>query len=361
MNPLQPPTDELPSLGSETEPPAPIAELIGVDEELSKSWERLVIEKAGIHPRSFTGEIEGNPRDGDVYPSGGEEMMDLVDPAEDGESLLSEEFSMAMQATTSDRCGGLPPKPLTPTELQTLLEKMFDAFETNYSVWVPIEPEMIDKTAVGQYRQATQGSIIRFHIETNDTFSSFSLLANNSRCGFEWYHLSTSPAGSQMAEMAVNAGEPQRLESLLKDDGSRLLETVPDRIRSASNLLGAYIHTENPSPTPDGWITTTCEIADEAKFFNPRYNATFAHQSSDAVLEVTPLEAKSAIDEEASETSTEGLKIAIDEDTVNTPTHTWEAHFVGDETAEELSEEFDKRVQGETLVEIMAMMDQKVN
>lgn len=352
------PTDGPPTPDENANTPAAIHSLVGVDKRLRENWLSFIRDVNGVEPAIFTGEVDGDPRDRSIYPEDPKEMASLLNPEVGAGSVLEEELSMAVQAVQAQRTDAFPPMPLTPTRLDDLLSMLMERFEGEYEAWVALEPETVDDTAVGEYREAVPGSILRFYLFYEETASIFTLLPDTSPGGFSWYHLSTQPEDSTPVQMVVESAEAQSLQSLLQEDGDRILQSVPDRIANASTLLGTYINTADPSPTPDGWLTTQCELADEAKLLNPRYNASFVHKAEDIVLEVSPLPAEGVI--EGGEETADSLKVELDGEELDKPTHTWELHFADEDVKDAVHEEYEQDVKGVVLMDMMETISEHV-
>jgi hypothetical protein len=338
------------------DPPQLVQEMIGQDSQMQEAFAQRILRKRGVNPDYFTGEIDGDPRNKRAYPSEPREQVELV--TDSGDDLLTEEFQMHMQSVGKPRIDSLPPEPLTPTDLKQLIDLVIesvDPIDSDYEVWVPIEPEIIDKTAVGEYRNAVPGSIIRFYLEYDGTFSIFTLLPTaDSPIGFSWYYLSTRADDDSLTNGLLESEEAQGLSTLLDSDSNEVLERTPDRIRCASNLLGGMLHAEDPSPTPDGWIVTEAKHDEEkSDLFVPRFQASFVHQESDIVLEVTPLNADPVIQQNESEVTDTGLRLSVANTDPEDATHVWDLHFAPDHVEDEISEAFSPTVTGPELVDIM--------
>lgn len=344
-------SNPMPSRNPDVEPPEIIKHLIGENLPIQEDYRAYLQDRYTFDPPAISGEVDGDPRDSTIYPDDGKAMVDLL--TDTGEQpLLGEEFSMVLQASQGTPVDLLPPEPLTPRNLDRLLSDLVDD-TADYEAWVPMETEIIDQTAVGEFRQLVPGSILRFHVDVGETMSMFTLLPDRSPTGFSWYYLSTQPADGNMMEGLLDAEEAQRLSSLLTADGDRILESVPDRIKNASNLLSTHLHANNHSPTPDGWLTTHCEVDMEAgEFLAPRYEATFVHKSEDFVIEVKPINAESVIDSESSEVSSTETKIKI-HDPNGDGTHTWELHFAPDPLTETIEQNYPVEINGPDFLDMM--------
>jgi hypothetical protein len=341
----EPPIEQMPAL---------LDALRGQQAGLQQAMVKNVQDLRGIDPKQFTGNVDGDPRNGDIYPDGVQEQAELLTGESPG--VLTEEFQMHLQATKALRVDTLPPEPLTPTDLDDLLQRLAahcGVDESDYEAWIPIEPEHIDDTAVGEYRAAVPGSIIRFYLETEGSMGVFSLLPSyETDVGFAWYSLSVSDADDGLRQSAIEAEESQRLSGLLTADGDRILETTPDRIRNASNLLGTLLHRENPSPTPDGWVVTDCERDVEAsEFLAPRFTATFVHQESDVVLEALPEPADPPLDPTDADDTSDELSLSNPND--SDAAYRWKLSFAPDEVQEEVSYIFEERIAGQDFLQIM--------
>jgi hypothetical protein len=349
-------------------PDEPIPDLVkalrGQREEIQEKMMALVLEKHGFNPRQFVGTIDGDPRNKHVYPDNPEDQAELL--TGDSTSILSEEFQMQVQKTQGTRIDTLPPEPLTPTDLDGLLQRLAAAVgvnESDYEAWIPIEPEQIDDTAVGEYRAAVPGSILRFHLETGGVIATFSLLpCLETEVEFSWYALGIGDADGGLQNSVMEAEESQRLSGLISENGDRILETTPDRIRNASNLLNTVLHQENLSPTPDGWLVTECKRDDDAsELLAPRYTGTFVHKVTDIVLEVIPEPAEAPLDdndngEPADESS--GLSISNPNNPGNA--YNWVLSFASDDIQKEIADSFSSQIAGREFTQIMKEINQLV-
>jgi len=345
---------------STVEIPEKIKELIGRDPEIRSEWGKIVRAECGLDPLEITGEHDKDPRDQQLFEDNFDLFEETLNP-DTNTSAIHEEFSMAITAATSEIIDTIPPKPLKPRELNDLFSNIYDIPESERTVWVPIEPENIDETAVGEFRRKIEGSIVRFFVEYEETLSIFSLLPNMSENGFSWYFVSTNPIDAGISKAMLEGSESQRLDSMVGPDGYNILETVPDRIRDASTLLSKHIHTKRRSPTPDGWITTLCERnGEKSELFNPRYDATFVHKETEIVLEVKPLEADKLASDENTTVDSSGVKIHFDPETVEKPTHTWELHFADDDIEEAIADSFEPEVKGDAFYEMMETINDEL-
>lgn len=351
------------SLGAST-PAEPASELVdalyGQHDRIREEMVAMVKEKHGLNPNRFTGEVNGDPRNGELYPDDPREQIDLI--TTDATSVLAEELSMQFQRAEGLRVDSLPPEPLTPTDLDSLLQRLAahrGIDESEYEAWVPIEPEQIDNTAIGEYRAAVPGSILRFHLESEGQVASFTLLpCYETTIGFAWYVLSVTDADDELHNATIEAEEAQRLSSLLTADGDRLLETTPDRIRHASNLLGTVLHQKNPSPAPDGWLVTECQRdADASELLAPRYAGTFIHKESEIVLEVLPEPADNPFKNADAGPAEEQADAPVQQPNDPSSAYQWEISFAPDYIHDELTDSFDKQVAGEDFTRMMTTIN----
>lgn len=361
------PLDGNGGLGGEDIPAEPVPELVailrGQRAEIQEKMVAMVREQYGIDPKTFTGSINGDPRSVEIYPDNPANQVDLL--TGDSTNLIAEEFQMQFQMVEGLRVDTLPPKPLTPTDLDDLLQRLASHCgidESEYEAWVPIEPEIIDETAVGEYRATVPGSIIRFHLETGGAIATFALLpCYETDIGFAWYSLGVTDADDGLLAATIESEEAQRLSGLLTSDGDRLLETTPDRIRNASNLLGTVLHSENPSPTPDGWIVTECKRDDDAsELLAPRYTGTFVHKETDIVLEVLPEPADAPLRSNNAEVDRDLSGMAISNPNDSDTAYRWNLSFAPDDVHDDLTDSFDEHVAGKDFNQIMAAVNVRV-
>jgi hypothetical protein len=339
---------------SNYEPPEEVTELLGTSSKMEKQWIELFKERHSFDPNELTGEIDGNPRSKTAYPPSPDDQAELLTTG--GDKLLTEEFQMHVQAVGGDRIDTLPPKPLTADELSELLERILDRDgTTEYEVWVPLEGEIIERTAIGEYRQHMPGNIIRFRILKDELVSSFSLLPFTDPLGFAWYYVGTVPVGT--GEKVMESEESQRLDSLVGNEGDSPLSSTPQRVLNATRLLNTFIHAEDQTAAPDNWLTTFCKLDElETELFQPRYNATFIHTPSEIVLEVKPVQDSTVPTEQADD----GVSVDITDDTLHEPTHTWSLSFADAEIEESIAEEFPAEIRGEELPTIMKAVDDRL-
>lgn len=248
------------------------------------------------HPSTFTGELDSDPRSKHTYPEDPKEVINLMtETATEAESpskeetLLADEYQMQLHGITGLKARKLPPHPLTPHQLEDLLTKHIGCPPKDYSVYVPIEPDSIDHTAVGEYRNVVEGDIIRFTIDYNRQAITFTLIPTFDESGFAWHSL--GPTESALRNISIRGENTTELSELLEaDNRSEFLTGLPDRITNAGHFLNRRISPKHPSPTPKGWVTTKCDLDREAgDFLAPRYTATFVHES-DIVLVTEPID-----------------------------------------------------------------------
>jgi hypothetical protein len=326
----------------------------------AEDYEAAILAELEEHPTYIDGENRINPRDRSLYPDDPTEQLELVKgdsrtESKSDEDLIAEEFDMQMKRVMGLQCEALPSAPLTPTVLQEILDQAIPS-SLSYTCWIPMEAEIIDKTAVGEYREQVPGKILRFTIEHADHFTSFLLLPDISDIGFSWYHMKT--CGGGLREAMLDAEEAQRLQQIIQAEDEGILFSIPDRIKNASGLLHARLSATERSPTPDGWLTTLCERdADKSQIFDARYRATFVHQDTDTVLEIHPEKSTVEFQELQENRKKDKKEITFKGDFNDTESevngHTWELHFADDEVVEEIESEFEEVVTGRDIRKIM--------
>ena len=323
--------------------------------------------KVGTHPIRLTGEMESDPRDKHSFPGGMEQMAELLVPDEEtgiaNEDLLSTELDMQMKRTMGLPSTALPGYPFTPEELSGIFRDAIPAPKEAYTIWIPHEPEIIERTAVGKYRQCVEGDIIRFTVEHNDFFTSFVLIADASEYGFSWHQMTTT-SGS-INDGLLNVSESQRLEQLLRNDGGNFLATLPDRVRHASGLLGKRLTPDNQTPTPDEWITTMCERDSEKSVpFRPRYEVTFIHKDEEIVIELIPLQAEEVVKEMEAEQTSTGYGIDYETTAASktpSPGYEWRVSFADDDIVASLNKAYNEQIHAEDAIGMMLYISEMVN
>lgn len=323
--------------------------------------------KVGTHPIRLIGEMNSDPRSQNSYPNKVDKKTKLLLPDENAgvknEDLLSTELDMQIKRTIGLPSTALPGYPYTPEELSGIFRDAIPAPKDAYTIWIPHEPETIDRTAVGEYRQCVEGDIIRFSVEHNNYFTTFVLIADASEFGFSWYQMATT--GGSINDGFLQASESQRLEQLLRNDGKNFLATLPDRVRHASGLLGKRLTPDNQTPTPNEWITTMCKRDSEKSVaLKPRYEATFIHKEKEIVIELIPLQANEVIEDLNGERTKDGYGVDIEPTTAaeeQPPGYEWEVSFANDRIAEELNEKYNEQIYAEDsaqmMVDISEMLD----
>jgi hypothetical protein len=320
--------------------------LVGDTNSYSLTHYHSIMSEIKKWPREFTGKIDGDPRAQSSYSDDMEEMVETITGVgtkeQDSEDdVVAEEFSMQMQRLSGRVTEAVPPVPLLPQTLSNLLSDLVQAPESDYTVWVPIESETIDKTAIGKFREETPGKILRFTIEYNDTFTPFNLMADFSEEGFSWYQMKTT--GGSMWDGLLEAEEAQRLDEIVDAKGdSRMLFSVPDRVKHASSLLETRLTPSDPSAAPDGWVTTRCERDDEiSELFEPRYNATFVHQETDMVLELHPEPAERVVEDADLDFNSDGsIQMDASDAKVEREPYQWDLHFAPDRITDDITSNF---------------------
>jgi hypothetical protein len=179
---------------------------------------------------------------------------------------------------------------------------------------------------------------------------------------FSWYALGITDADGGLRNAAIDAEESQRLSGLISEGGDRVLETTPDRIRNASNLLNTVLHQENPSPTPDGWLVTECKLDSEtSELLAPRYTGTFVHKETDIVLEVIPEPAEPPLnDNDNSEPVDESSGFSISNPNNPGNAYNWVLSFAPEDVHEEIADSFSSQIAGREFAQIMKEVNQLV-
>lgn len=239
-----------------------------------------------------------DPRSALSYPESPEGKLDLLrrseSPDTDPVDVVMGDAMMAQFRINSpeiEHVPEFPPRPITVEELDQLIRS--DRVEYAYekvACWVDCEREHVKESAAGVYREQVSGYILRFWLELpNDQVLWYTLDPDFSPIGFSWYR------GNKNHPMVdkhtlMDLSQARRLVSLLQADNPENILNPPDRVLDAALFLQTSLTGDEQSATPPNWIETLCEQNGEhSEIGLPRYDATFVHQPSGIVVEVSPV------------------------------------------------------------------------
>lgn len=330
-------------------------------------------------PISFTGSTTiSDPREIQGQENMFSQMMDIAAQFDEDyeesaiEKAEQEETQMQIdKETTAHFTCRITPKPLTPSQLRKELSTKHDLSEI--TVWIRPEPEYIEHTAVGEYRQHVDGNIVRFSLDIGDddnTLVDFELRPDYSPSGFSYYI--TVDDSPMTKDGSLDADQARRLDAI-KDCSPEELEnilTIEEKVRSASLLLEKPLVGTETRCIPSGWMNANCEIDQAAtEPLQPRYKGTFVHSESEIVLEFqgnqpTETETRTTnklMDDITNRMMPDGFTQPTSPPSGKTDppdidkneTHSYEIHFASDEIKETIKAEFGTDVTGRELLHMM--------
>lgn len=323
-----------------------------------------------IPPEDIDSPFNLSPRDGlDGFPGySDEDLMELQaqgpQPGNHEEAVVAAEFDMTIRPAVNQHLSGIPPRPMTIQELDLFFRRCYPLPKSEYDITVMPEDDTIKDTLVGVYRDRLDADVLQFQLHHADGYVNILLAPDTSPYGFGWYAGSPMEEGSGMDSLFESLPEsPQPLEELLADsDKTAAIKDIPARIQNAAALINEPVTPDNPSPTPDGWVTTDCQRSNESELFQARFEASFVHEESGAVVEIKPLppDTDKVTIESESGPAGDAITIAFEPNTdEDAGDHEWRLAFA-DNLVGPAAEIFPNPVSGEEIPDLLAWLNTRL-